>query len=210
MVSGSAQATEAFAPAEINDIIKSLMVQDLGGGSVGVVSYASQDPVEKTLKSFGVDIAASPRSASFSTSFAASRSKSAGHARSRSIIVGVEKLKMLAPDKSVIEYDVLNVLTETACSSSRSASWAASGSRTKKVDAGFARRRDRPRHDADKKKSSCCLTARAERKASRICSKPIWKTSYRLVLDSAKKPFLQAGPRSRTRPRKIGKMCGFR
>src|SRR6266446_6740861 len=43
-VSDNARAELSFRTSQINDIIKSLIVQDLGGGSVGVVSYASQDP----------------------------------------------------------------------------------------------------------------------------------------------------------------------
>src|SRR5690606_28156082 len=55
-VTGDATGELSFRTEQINDILKSLAVQDLGGGTVGVVRYASQDPIERTLKSFGVDI----------------------------------------------------------------------------------------------------------------------------------------------------------
>ena len=49
-----------FKTAQINDILKSLVLQDLDGGHVGVVTYPSQDPLAKTLGSFQVDISDNP------------------------------------------------------------------------------------------------------------------------------------------------------
>src|ERR1044071_1029329 len=46
--------------ADINDLLKSMGVQDLGGGSVGAVTYDSRDPLTKTLHSFGVDLTENP------------------------------------------------------------------------------------------------------------------------------------------------------
>src|ERR1700742_519401 len=45
-----------FKTDQINDILKSLVLKDLDGGKVNTVLYPSQDPIEKTLKSFAVDI----------------------------------------------------------------------------------------------------------------------------------------------------------
>ncbi len=45
-----------FKTEQINDILKSLVLKDLDGGKISIVSYPSQDPVEKTLKSFQVDL----------------------------------------------------------------------------------------------------------------------------------------------------------
>ena len=49
-----------FKTGQINDILKSLVLQDLNGGRVGVVTYPSQDPLAKTLGSFQVDISDNP------------------------------------------------------------------------------------------------------------------------------------------------------
>lgn len=49
-----------FKTEQINDILKSLVLQDLDGGHVSAVQYASQDPVDKTLKSFQVDLTGNP------------------------------------------------------------------------------------------------------------------------------------------------------
>jgi hypothetical protein len=44
----------------INDLLKSLVLQDQGGGQVSTVSYDNRDPVEKALKSFAIDLTNNP------------------------------------------------------------------------------------------------------------------------------------------------------
>src|SRR5438874_4715427 len=59
-VEGDARVDLSFPAGDINDLIKSLTLQDLGGGLVTAVSYDSHDPVERTLKSFAVDLTGNP------------------------------------------------------------------------------------------------------------------------------------------------------
>ncbi len=59
-VHGDGTAELRFKASQINDILKSLVLQDLDGGQVRAVTYPSQDPIAKTLKSFQVDITANP------------------------------------------------------------------------------------------------------------------------------------------------------
>jgi hypothetical protein len=51
-VNGRAQLNLRLDTNQINDILKSLVVQDFGGGKVSTVTYGSRDPVTKTLGSF--------------------------------------------------------------------------------------------------------------------------------------------------------------
>jgi hypothetical protein len=59
-VSGTTSTELKFKTGQINDILKSLVLQDENGGSIGSVTYPSQDPLEKTLHSFSVDISGNP------------------------------------------------------------------------------------------------------------------------------------------------------
>ncbi|HEX4590531.1 MAG TPA: DUF4139 domain-containing protein, partial [Gemmataceae bacterium] len=59
-VDGDARVDLTFPVGDINDLIKSLTLQDLDGGLVSAVSYDSHDPVERTLKSFAVDLTGEP------------------------------------------------------------------------------------------------------------------------------------------------------
>jgi Domain of unknown function (DUF4139) len=58
-VEGEARVDLQFSAADINDLIKSLVVHDSKGQSVPL-RYDSQEPVEKTLKSFAIDLSANP------------------------------------------------------------------------------------------------------------------------------------------------------
>src|SRR5438093_4891403 len=59
-VEGDARVDLTFPASDVNDLIKSLTLQDLGGGLVTAVTYDSHDPVERTLKSFAVDLTSKP------------------------------------------------------------------------------------------------------------------------------------------------------
>src|ERR1041385_2885243 len=59
-VTGDGSTELRFKTQQINDILKSLVLQDLDGGKVNTITYPSQDPISKTLKSFQVDITNNP------------------------------------------------------------------------------------------------------------------------------------------------------
>ena len=59
-VEGNAQVELRFKTEDINDLLKSLVVQDYSGGQVSTVTYGSRDPIDKTLKSFGIDLTTNP------------------------------------------------------------------------------------------------------------------------------------------------------
>src|SRR5262245_31541758 len=59
-VDGNARIDLQFAVNNINDLLKSLVLQDQGGGQVSTVSYDNRDPVEKALKSFAIDLTSNP------------------------------------------------------------------------------------------------------------------------------------------------------
>lgn len=59
-VTGDARLELAFPSRGINDIIKSLILRDLDGGTVSSVTYASRDPITRALKTFAVDLTGNP------------------------------------------------------------------------------------------------------------------------------------------------------
>src|SRR5438093_4788300 len=58
-VEGETRVDLQFSAADINDLIKSLVVHDAKGQPVPL-RYDSQEPVEKTLKSFAIDLSTNP------------------------------------------------------------------------------------------------------------------------------------------------------
>ncbi|MEN6304283.1 MAG: DUF4139 domain-containing protein [Armatimonadia bacterium] len=59
-VEGKATVEMTFRTAQVNDILKSLVLQDFGGGKIAPVTYAPQDPLARTLGSFALDISDNP------------------------------------------------------------------------------------------------------------------------------------------------------
>src|SRR5712692_4284506 len=59
-IEGSARVDLTFPVGDINDLLKSMVLQDLGGGHIDAVSYDSHDPVDKTLKSFAINLSRNP------------------------------------------------------------------------------------------------------------------------------------------------------
>src|SRR6266436_6655315 len=59
-VEGNARVDLSFPVQDINDLLKSMVVRDLDGGVVSTVSYDSNAPVEKTLKSFAINLNGDP------------------------------------------------------------------------------------------------------------------------------------------------------
>ena len=59
-IDGNAKVDLKFNVTEINDLLKSMVLQDLGGGKISTVTYASMDPITKTLKTFAIDLTDNP------------------------------------------------------------------------------------------------------------------------------------------------------
>ena len=58
-VEGDAEVVLQFGEEALNDVLKSLLVEDPGGRVAGVL-YPSQAPVERTLRSFAIDLSDGP------------------------------------------------------------------------------------------------------------------------------------------------------
>src|SRR5947209_14594583 len=59
-VEGNARIDMQFPIGDVNDLLKSVVLQDTGQGKIGAISYDGQDPIEKTLRSFAVDLTGNP------------------------------------------------------------------------------------------------------------------------------------------------------
>ena len=192
-VSGSASAELRFKTAQINDILKSLVLQDLDGGRVGVVTYPSQDPLEKTLASFQVDISDNPslgdllnklRGARVSLGYASAN----GAENFSCTILGVEKRQMPGGKDggAPFEKEFLNVV-------------AANGLRSVELEKVGKIQLDDPAlqeelnkalaalagaRDQDKKPVDIQFNGQGDRRVrlGYVVETPIWKASYRLIL----------------------------
>ncbi len=109
-------ATELrFKKEQINDILKSLLLQDLDGGKVTSVTYGSQGPLSHTLKSFQVDISSNPPLSDLLNQLRGSKvTVTTKEGATAGTVLGVEKKQRNLGDKDhpqVIDVWTLNLWT---------------------------------------------------------------------------------------------------
>src|SRR5258708_29011599 len=203
-VEDNARVDLSFPVQDINDLLKSMVVRDLDGGVVSTVSYDSNAPVEKTLRSFAITLNGNP-------SFAGILSQARGEkvevvlqqtnatqpGTMTGTVIGVEPQHQPAGKDATVNVELLNL-------------WCADGMRGLKLsevqrvrflnpimDSEFKKALDTLTlsHDTQKKAVSLNFVGEGKRqvKVGYVIENPIWKTSYRLVLpkDKEEKPFLQ-------------------
>jgi hypothetical protein len=200
-IDGTMRVDLTFPVQDINDLLKSMVLQDLGGGHIDAVSYESHDPIDKTLKSFAIDLTKNP---TFGQILNQARGEKVEVVQQQAAnqpgtltgtVVGVEKQKQAAGKDAVIENEVLNM-------------WCAEGLRSVKLtdvqrlrflnpvmETEFRKALDvlSLSHDTQKKAVSLSFVGDGKRpvRVGYVVESPIWKTSYRLVLKEDGKPYLQ-------------------
>src|SRR5262245_57632084 len=59
-VDGHSRIDLSFQMENINDLLKSLVLEDRGGGQIATVTYDNRNPIDQTLKSFAIDLTKNP------------------------------------------------------------------------------------------------------------------------------------------------------
>jgi hypothetical protein len=194
-VEGDTQVELRFKTEDINDLLKSLVVQDHSGGSVSTVTYGSRDPIDKTLKSFGIDLTTNPGLGALLGQVRGERVELATPGPVVGTVLSVETKKKTVADDKTIDVEYLNLLTDDGLRSIPLDQVQRVKLLDPRLDAEL-----RPAlavlaagHDTQKKTVAVRFEGQGKRKVSvsYIVATPVWKTSYRLVLADKEPPFLQ-------------------
>jgi hypothetical protein len=193
-VTGDTSVELSFRTEQINDLLKSMVLQDYGGGKIAPVVFGSPEPIEHTLKSFAIDITDNPPLSGLLNRMRGAKAEIAAPKEIQGVIVGVETQRQKVKDE-VVEVHVLNLLTDQGMralpleqvqqikildvpldSDLRSALNVLAGS-----------------HDAQRKPVRLSFVGHGKRRVSvgYTLEAPIWRTSYRLELQDGKPSFLQ-------------------
>ncbi|MFA5043064.1 MAG: hypothetical protein WC381_04780 [Kiritimatiellia bacterium] len=194
-ISGTAEADLAFKTEQINDLIKSLVLIDEGGGHIAAVTYESRDPVDRTLKSFSVDLTDNPNLGNLLNRLRGVSVRVKAAARDwTGTIMGVETRKRHV-DKETFDEKILNLMSD------RNVRALALDAIQEievldpviQADLDAALKVLAGSHDQGKKTVRLTFTGEKRRRvrAGYMLESPVWKTSYRLVLDDQGAPFLQ-------------------
>lgn len=194
-VEGDATVEMKFNVDDINDLLKSMVVQDLDGGQVSTVTYGSKDPITKTLKSFSIDLTTNPTLAGLLRQIRGERVIVDAPNEIIGVILGVETRKKKLNDNETIEIDVLNLLTDEGLRAVPLDTVGRIKLANKKLDAELRKALAvlASAHATDKKSVELSFLGKGTRRVwvGYIQETPIWKTTYRLVLSDKDKPLLQ-------------------
>src|SRR3954470_13695057 len=200
-VEGDARVDLTFPESDINDLLKSMVLEDFGKGRISAVSYDSREPIARTLSSFAINLNNNPTFSGIVSQMRGERVEVAISATAANqpgkltgTIVGVEHQKVPA-GAATLDAEVLNM-------------WCAEGMRTVKMTDIQSLRFSNPviesefrralevlalSHDSQKKAVQLHFAGEGKRKVQvgYVVEAPIWKTSYRLVMAEKEKPYLQ-------------------
>ncbi len=198
MVNNRVQLDLRLHANQINDMLKSLVVQDFGGGRISTVTYGSRDPVTKTLGSFSINLNGNPTLGQILTQVRGEPVEVTAPNPIVGTLLGVEKKMESIGEGSqhrVIEQEYVTLLTEEGF---RSLSLA-NVQRIKLTNPALNTELHQAlailatNHDAQKKTVSITFDGAGSRQArvAYLTETPVWKTTYRLVLEEDKAPYLQ-------------------
>jgi len=186
-VNGNASTELRFKTRQINDILKSLVLEDLDGGRVTTITYPSQDPIDVTLRSFQVDITGNPPLADLLNQLRGARVtvELAGE-KIEGTILGIEAKEVPTKDDKTIKTFMLNLI---AGASIRSLPLDDVRGLTLE-DAGLQEELNKAltalasARDQNKKPVTLNFAGEGERRVriGYVVETPVWKTSYRLVM----------------------------
>lgn len=199
-VNGDATVPLTFRTAQINDILKSLVLID-DKGQVQPVTYGAHDPIARTLQAFAIDVTQPTSRADLLNKLRGSRVTVTTNAR-RTItgqIVGVEEKSETHGDKTTT-VQILTVLTDAGLEAVPLDEARSIRLLDSRLDKEFRAALTTLAAGSDDQHRSVALhfagQGRRAVHVGYVTEAPLWKISYRLLLGGAKgqvgqKPYLQ-------------------
>ena len=185
-----------FTVDQVQDILKSLVVMD-AGGSVGMVSYPIRDPLKRQLRSFGIDLTGNPSMYALLEQLRGVRVEVQTPEATTGTVLAVEQHQRKVGDGEVVTEQMLVLLTDA-------------GMKRISLDTIVSVKILNERLQDELQKALTALAAardtsrkpvrvefrgdgRRDAMLAYVIETPVWKTSYRLVLDDDDddKPYLQ-------------------
>lgn len=194
-VDGNSALQLNFKTEQINDILKSMIVQDFDGGHISTITYGSRDPLTKLLKSFAVDLTSSPSLQGILRQLPGERVEVASPGLIQGTIVSVETKQEKVAEHDIIQVEYVNLLTENGLMSLplqqlqqiRLLNDQIAGELRQAlvVLAGS--------HDTQKKTVNVLFEGSGKRRVrlAYLSEMPVWKMTYRLSLQGSDRLYLQ-------------------
>jgi hypothetical protein len=202
LVSGHAEIALSFKQSQVDDVLKSMVVLDLGEGRIGAVSYNSSAPPAARMADIPFSVGAETEGgglASILTQLQGARvivTTKQNRTAVGSLLTVEQRNSQPADDKPPVRAHALVISTDNGelmsfdLADVRSVKLADEGSRRDITEFANATASAR-RRDAKTIIVTSDGASSREMLVSYTIAAPIWKTTYRVVLDSTGKPFFQ-------------------
>lgn len=199
-VTGDGIASLRFRTEQVNDILKSLVVLDLSGGSIDGVNYASQEPLAKRLSSFGIDISDSPTLQQILARLRGSRLivQTADKTVTGTILGGETRPEAVGEASQLINVPYISLITEQGIISINLNTARGIKLEDEKLNAELMKALAAvAEYREDRTKTVDIRFAGVGTRnvqTTYVHEAPVWKTSYRLVLPNTKEDAKQDKP----------------
>lgn len=182
-VTGTEEVDLAVAADEMDDLLQSLVLQDFDGGSIRPVRYASRDPLQRILGSYSLDLSGEATLADLLSQARGEPVRVEGAETFTGTVVDVERVQ--PPEEEARTYLTLATddgLRRIALAEVRSVRFENEALQAELDAALAAIARHRGRDD---ERVRLRFEGEGERRVSAgyVREMPVWKTSYRLLLN---------------------------
>jgi hypothetical protein len=186
-----------FTTAQLNDVLKSLTVLDLGKGRITGVSYNSNAPLERRLGSLHLPVGEKPTTAQFLDALRGARLEvRSGSETASGRLLSIDEREIPIKDDQKITVDQISIISDsgevrvfdlTPSTSVRVAEKDVNEEIGKYLSLVASTR------DQDVRRMTISTAGEGERSllVSYISEVPVWKSTYRIVIPNEGKPLLQ-------------------
>ncbi len=199
-IDGNVRIQLSFPVGDINDLLKSLVLQD-SKGRIGTVNYDSSDPIDKILRSFALDLTTNPTFGQILNQARGEKieitrtDKKEAAVKITGMIVGMETKKIPGGKDQVIDAEFVTLNTSTGLQAIPMDQVVSVRFQNPTLESELQRALSvlASSHDTQKKTVSVGFNGEGKRdvRVGYVVERPIWKTSYRLRIDNNNKVFLQ-------------------
>ncbi len=190
-VVGTQEIELPVPPEHMDDLLQSLVVQDLGGGRVEAVRYGARDPLGRVLSSYALDLSGDPTLAQLLAQARGEAVRIEGTETLRGVIVNVERVTM--PDqapKTLLTLATDGGLRRLDLDEVRSVAFERAALQAE-LDAALAAIARYRGGDAASVRLRFVGEGEREVRVAYVREMPVWKASYRLALGEAGRAELQ-------------------
>ena len=196
-VRGSQDVNVDFTTAQLNDVLKSLTVLDLGKGRITGVSYNSNAPLERRLGSLHLAVGENPTTAQFLDALRGARLEvRSGSETASGRLLSIDEREIPIKGDQKITVDQISIVSDsgevrvfdlTPTTSVRVAEKDVNDEVGKYLGLVASTR------DQDVRRMTISTAGEGERNllVSYISEVPVWKSTYRIVIPTEGKPLLQ-------------------